>query len=578
MKLKKAIIPAGSMKHIFGIEHPDKEMDFSDMVGTEVSGGDFWGDRIHTVAAIVGSNGSGKSSILNGIKNGGIDVDFDRIYGLASANNLAIFYSPFLDDSYTYEGGNFNCIDVSRYYEIERDTTKGISSFSDAYTLHESFQLMRNVNLLNQDSENEIISDDLHLPKYSRIQIKTHLYSIESRNVPNSFRPYFRELNNIKTKEREVRRGADIFDEGAYNQNELKLNILTSVSMIVQEVLEGGDDYYAGRYVEEGMAFERDFTEFDDLEEAFVYFIDHAQIQLGNEIITLPVEELKILVRLFLDNLSDGIEIKDNITMYVNLSLAARIMVAYNNVLIAFMKYFTYGVRSHLAFKPSIRLSSGEKSMYDILSGLHNLEYHLNNKTDRYKAVSGDLNLEQPKNLLFLFDEADLDFHPLWKKRFISIITKALPRIFPNDTMSIIFTTHDPLTLSDMPSKNVFYLEKREGVTKFADRKLGTFAANISDLLSDSFFVEDGLIGDFAKNKINEIIDWISANRKTEDRVDDYADKKEKYKEWISYIDEPITRIKLSEMIGELDDDGIESRNRMIDEEIERLTKLKEMP
>lgn len=573
MKINKATIYPGSLPYVFGTDHEEEELDFSDMVG-----GDFWGERIHTVAAIVGSNGSGKSSILNGIKNGNIVIDYDRDGEIPPHNSIAIYYSPFFEDSFTYEGGMISCVDLSRFYEMERDTKEGIDSISDAYSLHESYQLMRNISLLKQESANETILDDLYLPKYSRIQIKANLYSIDNRNVPLSFHQYYDELNNIKTREREARRVDDLFNEELHKRNELKLNLLTAISLLVKEVLEGGDDYYAGRYVQEGMTFDRDFRDFDNLKQAFEYFVDNARIQIGGRIITLPVDELKELSRLLLGNLPEGGEIDNSTEMYVNLDLATSVMEAYNNLLIAFKENFTYGSKSHLSFRPSIRLSSGEKSMYNILATLHNLEYHLKKRTDRYKFNGGDFNPDLPKNLLFLFDEADLDFHPLWKKRFISIITKALPRIFPNDKMSIIFTTHDPLTLSDMPANNVFYLEKIDGVSKLSRGKLRTFAANINDLLSDSFFVKDGLIGEFSKDKINEIIEWIRANRKVEDRVEGYADKKVIYEKWISYIDEPITKIKLSEMMGELDGNSIDSRNRMLDEEIERLTKLKDRP
>ena len=58
----------------------------------------------------------------------------------------------------------------------------------------------------------------------------------------------------------------------------------------------------------------------------------------------------------------------------------------------------------------------------------------------------------------------------------------------------------------------IVYL-KKEGdkttVLEGKDRPQKSFGANIHDLLADSFFIGDGLIGDFAKEKINETIEEL---------------------------------------------------------------------
>src|SRR5690606_9204622 len=70
--------------------------------------------------------------------------------------------------------------------------------------------------------------------------------------------------------------------------------------------------------------------------------------------------------------------------------------------------------------------------------------------------------------------------------------------------------THDPLTLSDMPRQNVVFLDKDAvGNTIISKGKKETFGANIHDLLADSFFISDGLMGDFAKEKINKTLTWL---------------------------------------------------------------------
>jgi len=98
------------------------------------------------------------------------------------------------------------------------------------------------------------------------------------------------------------------------------------------------------------------------------------------------------------------------------------------------------------------------------------------------------------------------------------------------------------------------------------DRPPKTFGANISDLLADSFFVEDSLIGDFAKDKINKVIDWLTDEDKKED-ADGY------YKVLIELIDEPIVQSKLNEMYKEKMPTRI--RLKLIEEKINELKEEK---
>jgi hypothetical protein len=77
-----------------------------------------------------------------------------------------------------------------------------------------------------------------------------------------------------------------------------------------------------------------------------------------------------------------------------------------------------------------------------------------------------------------------------------------------------IITSHSPFVLSDLPKENVIFLEKDEktgyckNVTK--ETNIETFGANIHTLLSHGFFMKDGLMGEFAKEKINKILTYLT--------------------------------------------------------------------
>lgn len=227
-----------------------------------------------------------------------------------------------------------------------------------------------------------------------------------------------------------------------------------------------------------------------------------------------------------------------------------------------------------LEIKSEKKLSTGEKSLLDFYSSLYNY-------LRRWKGAH-----MYSKNCILLLDEPDQGYHPFWKKKFINALRASLPILFGiNKTIKniqIIITTHDPLTLSDIPNNNIVYLYKKtDGKTELLDqnskqRPTKTFGANISDLLADSFFVNDGLIGDFAKEKIEKIITWINENRESKDRnADTFLRELEYNKKVISIIDEPVVKIKLSEMISELEDSN-DFEKQILNDEIRFLTEKRD--
>lgn len=211
-----------------------------------------------------------------------------------------------------------------------------------------------------------------------------------------------------------------------------------------------------------------------------------------------------------------------------------------------------------------INLSNGEKSLLNLYSIIYDYEMIFKNKKN------------EPKNLLFLLDEADLGFHPAWKKRFVNSLVSVLPIIFKNCNIQIIFTTHDQLTLSDIPNNNIVYLKKdgdKTKVLKGSERTQKSFGANITDLLADSFFFgneDKALIGDFAKGKIQGVIDCLNKEKSKKEEFEkmypngiyEIAETSEKLikdnKKIIDLIDEPIMRNKLLEMYNEIFDGEIE--------------------
>ena len=71
-----------------------------------------------------------------------------------------------------------------------------------------------------------------------------------------------------------------------------------------------------------------------------------------------------------------------------------------------------------------------------------------------------------------------------------------------------------------------------------------TFGANIHTLLSHGFFMEGGLMGEFAKNKITEVIELLKKEQLSEDEI-------KTCKHIISIIGEPILQKTLEQQLNE---------------------------
>ncbi|HTA84541.1 MAG TPA: hypothetical protein VK783_16475 [Bacteroidia bacterium] len=241
-------------------------------------------------------------------------------------------------------------------------------------------------------------------------------------------------------------------------------------------------------------------------------------------------------------------------------------------------------------------MSSGEKQKIYCISSV---VYHLMNLNSVFKneTVTSNRYIKY-KYVNIMFDEVELYFHPDFQREFIHDLLDYIKNINPKNIkhiygLNICFSTHSPFILSDIPLSNILLL--REGEPQPEIRNL-TFGANIHDLLKNSFFLEKGYMGEFAKNKINDTINYINSIKlekelmkvtdkesesyklqyteltKLKERVIEFDAKK--HIEIIKLIGEPILQIKLIEMYDEIINEKPELELAIIQSRIEGLTKL----
>ncbi len=206
-------------------------------------------------------------------------------------------------------------------------------------------------------------------------------------------------------------------------------------------------------------------------------------------------------------------------------------------------------------------ISDGEKHLIrfgiDIIYYLQTLEKY--NFTPKQEDLA-----------IFLADEPDNAMHPTWKKKLINYVIEIFNTYnsaTPNINKHFIFATHSPFLLSDISRENAIFLKRDEkgnckNVTE--EIKIETFGANIHTLLSHGFFMKDGLMGEFAKNKIDNIIKNLKGKE-----FNPSKEEKEKLLATIKIIGEEFLKTKLLDMYyKKFDDDFIKKQRK---EELERL-------
>ncbi len=239
-------------------------------------------------------------------------------------------------------------------------------------------------------------------------------------------------------------------------------------------------------------------------------------------------------------------------------------------------------------------LSSGEENLFLMfaLIGAGIIPYTLNNSSPSYITI--------------LLDEIENNIHPNKQKELLSKIITYLNIITYNAMVkhnkrlnfNIIIASHSPFILSDIPKENVIFLDKfNEKETKEKYPKLNiknlkngncinvtkhielkTFGANIHTLLSNGFFMSNGLIGEFAKSKITEIKDFYekvkNSKNPKEEHKKEFEDNIKSFIHIQSIIGEPFLQTIIKNYLDDLHIIFSDDKT-LIDKELAELEKRK---
>lgn len=620
--------------------------------------------KLELLTAVVGENGSGKSSLLNVLRSkfgnssyGFLDSstamlvekddeslpiilqsDFSEIFyrysveELMEMNNIevmeiklnsyskdnfqTIYYSPHFDYTYNPNFDELDKYDISFDKLLEKDLSElhRKDSNQSGWFYKPSEELifknsLRQILFLNSKAvkTNQYFKDFFNLPEHGRACLVSRGYKKDDDwNTPMSFRPILKAIkekidkelsSKFWTKIKKTDKSGRVKNQVEVNKYLLKRYVIKDFISIVESQMEKYNSYLG----EGDVDFNRLIEEMSALNayDAFKLFILKSKISKHSR--AFHVFDYKIIKSLFdliyfeIDSAKSEQEVSLDRTFFASPEGTIKILELQREFLSNLFEYYPKlkekddsealiregsRIDGFINYLPTEKkLSSGENALLNLFSRIYDFIY---------SHISINNFLPSCQNYILLLDEADLSFHPNWKKQYILSLLNTIPHLFEDiktqPSIQIIFTTHDPLTLSDIPNNNIIYLSKSETTNKAIvllndARPKKSFGANIHELLSFSFFLKTGHIGDFSKKKINWIIDELNKiiQLRNEDgtRVDENINKNRNLiKKTILMTGDDIIRTKLLDMYY-LAFKDIEDINREIIELERKVNELK---
>ena len=119
------------------------------------------------------------------------------------------------------------------------------------------------------------------------------------------------------------------------------------------------------------------------------------------------------------------------------------------------------------------------------------------------------------KAILLILDEVETTLHPAWQRKLVVNYLRYFSKVLKSHRVHILFLTHSPNLLSDIPDGNIMLLERnastgKSSAVRASENGFKTFGANVYDLYRHSFFLEEGPVGEFAREKTRRMLMTVS--------------------------------------------------------------------
>lgn len=486
---------------------------------------DFFGSTISQITAIIGKNSSGKSNLLDFILTAisrGARRNLSGNYVLIfKKGNIPLFFGKTAGKSVNNSSLKIQQVELRKFRPEKEWETMFYSNIADkreylfegSTTYNFSFE---NMIKLQSNKIKFVVSDFFNEAEKNLDLIDDPNKKIRFVFNPNAFIELFNQRNSHKLEGIVsgilMRYNKAIYDESSSNYNRfrysLTINLLSyliindvDISNLTNDIGWGQQDGYAEAIATlnpKVLEFLMNFKEFS---------------KLGD----LSKSDYKKYIELLggLDNKSINLGEKDS----YNKSIIVDLNDEFKNLIENKADLFN---NIQLISHDWSQLSSGMRAYLNFFAQLYYLSDNIKNKD---------------KNILMCIDEGDLYLHPEWQRKFIKNLIDFISKIFTGLNVQVILTSHSPFPISDLPKENVILIEKDSSPDRQLDQP-SSFGANIHQLFTQQFFLSNGSIGEFAKEKIIKLLKDIP--KMNDETIDIFKNK-------TAMIGEPVLRIRLED-------------------------------
>ncbi len=496
----------------------------------------FFGDNIN-ITAIVGENGSGKSSVMEFLLELFDSESSDSFLFLYLYENKPRYYCYKISPSNINEL-KINGLEIEKQLDLllnTRDKEEGHENLISLYVNNEYTNIdSRPSEQFFTESSKKSLREINSLIIRNSLKLKDLSIKVENYFIPTKINIKLKEIDyftSILDKDREFYKN-EVWDKIIELKKQLEDTTLSKKIELIKKIFKIKREEYNTIMDEPFISLIKVKTK-QYFKWEYKDFANNIPIKIKENITTGKVHILNITdiddeILNFLYELPEefDIELEDEKRKFSKLSFGERqLLILMNNIL----KYFILEKYS---------------------------TFHWDQEGEEYE------NKHDINEMVLFIDEFELGFHPNWQKRFLSYFSEISE--FTNKKIHLIITSHSPFLLSDLPKENIIFLENGKQVYPFEDGKQ-TFGANIHTLLSHGFFMKDGLMGKFAKDKIDIAIKYLNQKVLTPIELD-YCEN------IISIIGEPIIKRELQKMLDSKKLSEIEQIKKEIKALEERMT------
>lgn len=502
--------------HDFSYDYIEKQIQKNNIVLSGIE--HFYGKNVYSLSCVVGKNGTGKTSIVDFLRE-----SFFKMLKLIEIGIISCEQGCVLEVEYEEYGAFDSGAEFLVVFKLDKET----------YYL---------TNIKIKDNEKLDIKPygrNIHIGinEFSKVVYFSNMLKANQQelynDIPNITIPDGE--NNL-----EISKALDEFRQIDYSETESFIKRRRGMEA-------------EGNFVNRDLCYQftmlRNFSkekllEYFDLDEDKVFFISDIYADISQEGFSL------------LDLVDENPESRQKINML------EKEYIHWPNV---WLRHFSSGQYAKFSFLAKL---------YWFLEGYIKEKSYYESFIDKNEFSMQEVLGEEDTALIFI-DEGELFYHPEWQRRYINTLLELIDRVRRKVKLQIVITTNSPFILSDVLKEDVIYLNKKNNSLKKYESPLGQ---NIHKLLKDNFFM-DYTIGEYGKRLIQNLIEGMQPEDNSKEILEKtlrvYFSKEIEdvvaVKRLIAQVGETVYRQSLDELAKEYFQGNEEDEIQYIEEKIKEL-------